>query len=90
MPRAARSSLPLRLGLSAFLVALFLWLAGCSSGLGPGASWRSKLQVSLATQGLDPAAIIVPFDVTPAGRSWLAEQPPPSFRRTACSGCSIA
>lgn len=76
MPRAARSALPIHSRLAASLAVLLLCLGGCSSTGGAGASWRGRLHDSLLTEGVDPAEVIIPFDLTPAGRAWLAEQLP--------------
>lgn len=72
---------PGRKSATGFVAALWLsaaLLSGCR-GVNPATgSWRAGLRQDLILHGLDPAQVIVPFDLTPEGRAWLEENAPPA------------
>lgn len=64
-----------RRGLRLAISLLGCAIAGCASN-GLGSHLQDTVRAEIQARGLDPAAVLVPFEVTPEMRTWLAASVP--------------
>ncbi len=56
-------------------LALACGLISCAS-LPSGSSWRAELRAAVLARGVEPASLVVPFEVGEAGRDWVHREVP--------------